>query len=68
MNSKNISKLTTLDPVGPFINDTNMDEDEMVLFLHEQLTLTCFTFGIPKPKITWYKVSYLEEVLGAICK
>lgn len=37
--------------------DSNLNNTEVVTKLAEKVELYCYAGGIPKPKITWYKVS-----------
>lgn len=44
-----------LDPVAPHINQTNM-KNEAIINIPYKFEMFCKVYGIPKPKLTWYKV------------
>lgn len=43
------------------MNDTNL-RDEVSINMPNGFEMTCKSYGIPKPAITWYKVSYIYNI------
>lgn len=52
-----------LDPEAPKIINTNMNNSNFLMNFPEKLVLTCYASGLPKPIITWYKVSKIPQIL-----
>lgn len=50
-----------IDPVPPYFTKTNMNETkirtiDVMAEGHKTVILKCFTEGMPKPTVMWYKV------------
>lgn len=55
----------------PIFNKSNMNrtkvrEIDVITEGHKTVTLQCFTKGLPKPTLTWYKVRHFYFLLTII--
>ncbi|KAF5277868.1 hypothetical protein FQA39_LY06020 [Lamprigera yunnana] len=48
-------KIIVKDPFAPTFIDTNLNGSDFVMSIPEKLILRCFTNGVPKPTVSWYK-------------